>query len=89
MHLQQCYYIILPEIPTLSIKKNGGASPKGVQGHAPIRYVSLRFHSLHFEITVNGNSASKITTGSWSDAKSVKMAENHRRAAKKHAKKTG
>ena len=54
-----------------------------------MRYVSLRWPSLHFEITGNGNTASKITTGSWSDAKRVKMAENHKRVAMKHAKKTG
>ena len=35
----------------------------------------LRFHFLHFGITVNGNIAPKIITGSWSDAKAVKVAE--------------
>ena len=35
----------------------------------------LRCHFLHFGITVNGNIAPKIITGSWSDAKGVKVAE--------------
>ena len=35
----------------------------------------LRCHFLHFGITVNGNIAPKIITGSWSDAKAVKVAE--------------
>ena len=40
-----------------------------------LRYLPIRFHFLHFEITVNGNTAPKIIAGPWSDAKRVKMAE--------------
>ena len=40
-----------------------------------LRYVPIRCHFLHFEITVNGNTAPKIIAGPWSDAKTVKMAE--------------
>ena len=40
-----------------------------------LRYLPIRCHFLHFEITVNGNTAPKIIAGPWSDAKRVKMAE--------------
>ena len=46
---------------------------------------------LHFEITVNGKTALKIIAGSWLEAKreKTKWLRNHRKMAKKHAKKTG
>ena len=53
------------------------------------RYVPLRCHFLHSEVTVNGNTAPKIIVGSWTDAKRVKMAEKPQKTVKKHAKKTG
>ena len=42
----------------------------------------LRCHFLHFGITVNGNIAPKIITGSWSDAKGVKVAEKPQKIGK-------
>ena len=56
-----------------------GASICGVQGYGTpeniLRYVPPRCHFLHFENTVNGNTAPKIFAASWSDAKRVKMAK--------------
>ena len=42
----------------------------------------LRCHFLHFGVTVTGNTAPKIITGSWSDAKGVKMAEKPQKIGK-------
>ena len=42
----------------------------------------LRCHFLHFGITVNGNIAPKIITGSWSDAKGVKVVEKPQKIGK-------
>ena len=62
-----------------------------------LRYVPLRCHFLHFEITVNGKMAveaaywplshqcitpPKVITGSCSDAKRVKMAEKSQKNSK-------
>ena len=47
-----------------------------------LRYVPLRYHFLHFEITVNGNTKATIIAGSWSDAKTVKMVENPQKNGK-------
>ena len=51
-----------------------------------LRYVPLRYSFLYFEIIVNGNNKATIITGSWFDAKTVKMVENPQKMAKKHAK---
>ena len=42
----------------------------------------LRCHFLHFGITVNGNIAPKVITGSWPDAKGVKVAEKPQKIGK-------
>ena len=42
----------------------------------------LRCHFLHFGITVNGNIAPTIITGSWSDAKGIKVAEKPQKIGK-------
>ena len=42
----------------------------------------LRCHFLHFEITVEGNTAPKIIARSWSDAKRVEMAEKPQKNSK-------
>ena len=45
-------------------------------------YVPLRYHFLHFEITLNGNTKAKIIAGSRLDAKVVKMVENPQKNGK-------
>ena len=70
------YYIILPQIPTLSTKKKGGMYLSDA--------IPCILRSQLMEILLP-----KLPQALWSDAKRVKMAENHRKAAKKHAKKTG
>ena len=47
-----------------------------------LRYVPLRYHFLHFEITLNGNAKAKIIAGSRLDAKVVKMVENPQKNGK-------
>ena len=47
-----------------------------------LRYVPLRCHFLHSEVTVNGDTANKIIVGSWTDVKSVKMAEKPQKNGK-------
>ena len=64
-----------------STKKRGGfrsgiAAPMSAGACSPkknvLRYLPLRCHLLHFEITVNGKTALKIIAGSWLEAKREK-----------------
>ena len=52
-------------------RRSGACSPGKI-----LRFVPLRYHFLHFETTVNGNTKATIIAGSWLDAKMVKMVQN-------------
>ena len=66
----------------MSTKKEGGLRG-GIAAPTSAESASLiggpGGHFLHFEITVNRNTALKIIAGSWSDAKRVKIAEKQKR----------